>query len=122
MLKPTRSICGTCAPVSYLIVFRKAARSLPRTSMGWPGSSRQLSNRYTTGTPSATRYWARLPNVSDALAAMGQVLVKPVSHPFRSTTGGRVAPDGTETCGCRSEEHTSELQSLRHLECRLLLE
>src|ERR1035438_4410888 len=27
------------------------------------------------------------------------------------------------TCGClRSEEHTSELQSLRHLVCRLLLE
>src|SRR5262245_63919197 len=25
-------------------------------------------------------------------------------------------------CGCRSEEHTSELQSLRHLVCRLLLE
>src|ERR1039458_9827974 len=26
------------------------------------------------------------------------------------------------TCTCRSEEHTSELQSLRHLVCRLLLE
>src|SRR5947199_1434068 len=26
------------------------------------------------------------------------------------------------TCGARSEEHTSELQSLRHLVCRLLLE
>src|SRR5258705_1122061 len=25
-------------------------------------------------------------------------------------------------CPCRSEEHTSELQSLRHLVCRLLLE
>src|SRR5262245_66574368 len=25
-------------------------------------------------------------------------------------------------CGARSEEHTSELQSLRHLVCRLLLE
>src|SRR5258705_10191167 len=25
-------------------------------------------------------------------------------------------------CDCRSEEHTSELQSLRHLVCRLLLE
>src|SRR5947199_4095906 len=25
-------------------------------------------------------------------------------------------------CTCRSEEHTSELQSLRHLVCRLLLE
>src|ERR1035441_10990290 len=26
------------------------------------------------------------------------------------------------TAACRSEEHTSELQSLRHLVCRLLLE
>src|ERR1035441_10817092 len=31
---------------------------------------------------------------------------------------------GTQSCGhsARSEEHTSELQSLRHLVCRLLLE
>src|SRR5947199_2988770 len=28
----------------------------------------------------------------------------------------------TDVDGCRSEEHTSELQSLRHLVCRLLLE
>src|SRR5947199_7027668 len=33
------------------------------------------------------------------------------------------APDrGTEVGCMRSEEHTSELQSLRHLVCRLLLE
>src|ERR1035441_5436952 len=29
---------------------------------------------------------------------------------------------GTRACRVRSEEHTSELQSLRHLVCRLLLE
>src|SRR5262245_65385623 len=29
---------------------------------------------------------------------------------------------GVVVCGIRSEEHTSELQSLRHLVCRLLLE
>src|ERR1035441_186720 len=29
--------------------------------------------------------------------------------------------DGTLRCRSRSEEHTSELQSLRHLVCRLLL-
>src|SRR5262245_53679757 len=29
---------------------------------------------------------------------------------------------GTFFSSCRSEEHTSELQSLRHLVCRLLLE
>src|SRR5262245_65627833 len=30
--------------------------------------------------------------------------------------------DKTSVCPSRSEEHTSELQSLRHLVCRLLLE
>src|SRR5258705_6064426 len=30
--------------------------------------------------------------------------------------------DAVKFVGCRSEEHTSELQSLRHLVCRLLLE
>src|SRR2546423_9436989 len=30
--------------------------------------------------------------------------------------------DGGEAEGCRSEEHTSELQSLAYLVCRLLLE
>src|SRR5262245_64840052 len=34
--------------------------------------------------------------------------------------GMRTDPEPTEFC--RSEEHTSELQSLRHLVCRLLLE
>src|SRR5262245_63750660 len=35
--------------------------------------------------------------------------------------GGRLGPD-LSRIGVRSEEHTSELQSLRHLVCRLLLE
>src|SRR5262245_64399537 len=34
----------------------------------------------------------------------------------------RISPPGRPTPQCRSEEHTSELQSLRHLVCRLLLE
>src|SRR5947199_3314543 len=43
----------------------------------------------------------------------------PTSRPATSTP----RPAG-RSCGCcaRSEEHTSELQSLRHLVCRLLLE
>src|SRR5262245_63932389 len=38
--------------------------------------------------------------------------------------GGRPLEHGERRRGCdpRSEEHTSELQSLRHLVCRLLLE
>src|SRR5205814_7786691 len=41
----------------------------------------------------------------------------------RSPHGCRRIPSGsTSRRSCRSEEHTSELQSLRHLVCRLLLE
>src|SRR5262245_62187593 len=54
-------------------------------------------------------------------------------HPIRYREGGagqvvHVIPgpvsygDVTLSYGLRSEEHTSELQSLRHLVCRLLLE
>src|SRR5437016_13784522 len=35
---------------------------------------------------------------------------------------GRACREPTPCCGCRSEEHTSELQSLTNLVCRLLLE
>src|ERR1039458_4124828 len=95
MLWQTRSICGTWVPSSYLMELRKSLKSLARVSMGWPASSAQLSNRYTTGTPSATRYWARLPNVVAEVVATGHALVKPVSQPFSSTTGGRAEPVGT---------------------------
>src|SRR5438045_8357453 len=36
--------------------------------------------------------------------------------------GGKEGHKGEESARARSEEHTSELQSLRHLVCRLLLE
>src|SRR5258705_9508813 len=52
----------------------------------------------------------------------------PYTTLFRSTRLSRrparrfgAQPDGPRPAG-RSEEHTSELQSLRHLVCRLLLE
>src|ERR1039458_10905623 len=38
------------------------------------------------------------------------------------TTGRPPRASASEMCRSRSEEHTSELQSLRHLVCRLLLE
>src|SRR5687767_15499999 len=48
-------------------------------------------------------------------------------HPHRGTDGGDVLPGASTGCravraGGRSEEHTSELQSLAYLVCRLLLE
>src|SRR5258705_12236251 len=41
-----------------------------------------------------------------------------LADPGRAISAGLEAPAGAR----RSEEHTSELQSLRHLVCRLLLE
>src|SRR2546422_6370108 len=51
------------------------------------------------------------------------------SPPFETSTSASLAIGRTNTAalsarryGCRSEEHTSELQSRLHLVCRLLLE
>src|SRR5436853_6500429 len=44
-----------------------------------------------------------------------------VEAALQATAGGRL-PAGSAAGRTRSEEHTSELQSLRHLVCRLLLE
>src|SRR5258705_4781764 len=46
-----------------------------------------------------------------------QLFINPTSFPSRMTQG-----KPKEMLASRSEEHTSELQSLRHLVCRLLLE
>src|SRR5438045_8973757 len=40
----------------------------------------------------------------------------------RNRAGTATSGAGAGSCSSRSEEHTSELQSLRHLVCRLLLE
>src|SRR5947199_7089297 len=48
------------------------------------------------------------------------VPVAPASQPAWVAFGARNATHAG--CEARSEEHTSELQSLRHLVCRLLLE
>src|SRR5258705_8871814 len=42
--------------------------------------------------------------------------------PWRHASGSTRVDGTVDLTGGRSEEHTSELQSLRHLVCRLLLE
>src|SRR2546425_9001645 len=44
------------------------------------------------------------------------------SVPTEETIGGKPIPGGVDPVADRSEEHTSELQSLAYLVCRLLLE
>src|SRR5690349_24195626 len=43
-------------------------------------------------------------------------------HPLSSDVVGEIAHERSGERACRSEEHTSELQSRRDLVCRLLLE
>src|ERR1035438_2665272 len=61
---------------------------------------------------------------SGTRANRGETLVAQGSAPsFESTSKGQTADTSGNRAGepTRSEEHTSELQSLRHLVCRLLL-
>ena len=67
--------------------------------MDWPGSTEQLSNRYTAGAPSANRYCAKFPKVLAELAEIGHEPVIPVCHPFNRTTGGLAVPAGTAAMG-----------------------
>src|SRR5437899_6157968 len=65
---------------------------------------------------------ARLRRERDVDPAAQRILIRPVAP-----GGGRIDDDHVRrpfgiAIGERSEEHTSELQSLRHLVCRLLLE
>src|SRR5258705_4705989 len=76
----------------YTTLFRSRRGSAASSSTGTPGRSRAPS--------------------SPARAS---------SHSGAGSCGGLLG-GGLEIALARSEEHTSELQSLRHLVCRLLLE
>src|SRR5258705_4679735 len=49
-------------------------------------------------------------------------LISTITSPLHRKKSLRGRPSSTTHFKIRSEEHTSELQSLRHLVCRLLLE
>src|SRR5947199_1653530 len=70
--------------------------------------------------PYTTLFRSQEPQRGDNKSAQGNALVVEVTHRVypRRRRRGRL----DETRARRSEEHTSELQSLRHLVCRLLLE
>src|SRR5262245_27305005 len=77
------------------------------------------------GQEGANEYLLRLDKTSVELGALGEQIKKALSDQFGAdkfeirrieSVGPKIGED------LRSEEHTSELQSLRHLVCRLLLE
>src|SRR5437899_8269780 len=65
----------------------------------------------TSGNTSFTKY--------KIASSLGSQSMEPVNS---SESGDLIFRKGSVAAGWRSEEHTSELQSLRHLVCRLLLE
>src|SRR5436853_5584638 len=69
--------------------------------------------------------WAPLSD-KESISSIGAIAVAPSDHNVVYVGTGEAAVRGNISYGGgvykRSEEHTSELQSLRHLVCRLLLE
>src|SRR5437899_8927314 len=74
--------------------------------------------QYASATP---RYIVRRRPASCSLRGSGATMGSQIIPTLGGNVAGRRSARAA-TCGARSEEHTSELQSLRHLVCRLLLE
>src|ERR1035438_10723449 len=60
--------------------------------------------------------------VGDCLGPKGSFDSSLQRKSCQARVSGKYRGPSTPRCARRSEEHTSELQSLRHLVCRLLLE
>src|SRR5262245_64842931 len=75
---------------------------------------RSLTNCLRTATPGDCSPWYPAPS--------GGAMSHPVSRTGRRLALAAIAASALALAAPRSEEHTSELQSLRHLVCRLLLE
>src|SRR2546425_7790268 len=97
-------------PISTLFPYTTLFRSSPRE----PGTRWRLPNRIPRGARTARHFLPRRRTV-------------PGDHPRRLPQGDRVGGPCAGTASrapahaARSEEHTSELQSLAYLVCRLLL-
>src|SRR3712207_6942765 len=71
--------------------------------------------------PYTTLFRSRLPGLRrTGRIRVGQALSRPSDS--RHFTRRAFRRDAVDDAGCRSEEHTSELQSRQYLVCRLLLE
>src|SRR5205814_7352309 len=100
--QPIRRLCSTRPTQRQL--FRLSRRRQPPRSTLFP---------YTTLFRSCRRPTCRAPRVRSRQPRSPRLRARHVSSPRPASCRGERP---------RSEEHTSELQSLRHLVCRLLLE
>src|SRR5262245_62634058 len=112
-------VSGTAKAAAEFAEFhRSSAKNAERLLGGWPESS-ACGISVTTG--------ARRVDIhrhdAGGFAPYAFVAVKfPGALAGRARHGGNIANLACTLAEDRSEEHTSELQSLRHLVCRLLLE
>src|SRR5687767_4351920 len=82
-----------------------------------------VSSRFVDTVDAATLYEKAARGLVRELNDPYSVLLSPKElSAFNAQTNGRYAGIGMEIAETRSEEHTSELQSLAYLVCRLLLE
>src|SRR5262245_62931399 len=99
--QPTRSTL-----VPYTTLFRSCRQMAIRTAAQFRG--RSSTARYDEGNPWPRKQWRQ---------ALRPVTFSPGNSRVPHC---EVRREDTEFLPARSEEHTSELQSLRHLVCRLL--
>src|ERR1039458_10659978 len=100
---------------------RRAAAAMLRAVGRWAA---HRFGWYGTGVSFALRRWggaSRRPKPSVATRAITSAVTPPHGHASPTHSNRPVRATEAMTVS-RSEEHTSELQSLRHLVCRLLLE
>src|SRR5262245_16999795 len=93
-------------PANHCGEFERCLARLIPSRPGWNG----LVGVIRTETALGFRK-AQIPFLTAGLLVFCQALIPPLDAPYAVLTANN-----------RSEEHTSELQSLRHLVCRLLLE
>src|ERR1039458_3375167 len=100
-----------------------------RMAHWWPSTSRSATASSLGSTPALKPKWLALSTSSCARTTFSafwiRVPARPIKPPdshstHKETIHGKT--DCLQRAFPRSEEHTSELQSLRHLVCRLLLE
>src|ERR1035441_9035209 len=100
--------------------------SMPRVGMRWGGMGNRGSGNWPRHGFGQVLGMSGIRNLAGA--GLGAKLILPGQGFTDSWREQRMAPaiqrrgPAGHSLGYRSEEHTSELQSLRHLVCRLLLE
>src|SRR5205814_5027741 len=105
--------CRVCSRMSALTTSRVFGSSGP-----WPDTKSRLPARIAWASGEGVPL-----SVNPVVGAPGELMIRlgtGYSNAALISAGIGIALRRFGSSGCQSEEHTSELQSLRHLVCRLL--